>query len=296
MFFIKYPHFSLCFPVAIYAIPIFPTLQYLLPNSQNYNPRNLNFYNNQQNFTISKRQSNSQADVSYTPYIFGFLLTILVFTLIRIYFHYRRSNMVMRDISPNQQGLYVRPNPTMRGNNVYPLSDNRVVYFSVFRPNLIGSSYVYFNAAETDPRISRRINPAADKKVFLTKDELDNNYPALNFSTINSFSNKPLSYPLSEAQPSQNAAATDAHNHSGSSEAVVPFHSPHANSSSDLKSNETECLICFESINNNDNVRSIPCNHFFHKDCLDVWLKTRSTFCPTCRYDLKIQKPNTNTD
>ncbi|OMJ18729.1 Receptor homology region, transmembrane domain- and RING domain-containing protein 4 [Smittium culicis] len=204
--------------------------------------------------------------------------------------------MVMRNIAPNEHGLFARPNPTMRGNNNYPLSDNRVVYFSVFRPNLIGSSYYYFNATETDPRIPRRNNSAANKKIFLTKDELDNNYPALNFSTLNSFSNKSLSNPLPEIRPSHNTAATDASNQSSSTETVIPFPSPINNASSDLPSNEPECLICFESINNDDNVRSIPCNHFFHKDCLDIWLKTRSTFCPTCRYDLKIQKPNTTTD
>ncbi|OMJ07186.1 putative RING-H2 finger protein ATL35 [Smittium culicis] len=58
----------------------------------------------------------------------------------------------------------------------------------------------------------------------------------------------------------------------------------------DTKSNisysDFECLICFEEICSNQDVRNIPCSHLFHSNCLDQWLTTRSVFCPACRFDL----------
>ncbi|PVU95296.1 hypothetical protein BB559_002788 [Furculomyces boomerangus] len=51
---------------------------------------------------------------------------------------------------------------------------------------------------------------------------------------------------------------------------------------------DVDCLICFDTINPNDLVRSIPCKHVFHQECLDIWLTTRSCLCPICRYDLLI--------
>ncbi|OMJ13859.1 E3 ubiquitin-protein ligase SDIR1 [Smittium culicis] len=52
-------------------------------------------------------------------------------------------------------------------------------------------------------------------------------------------------------------------------------------------SEDSECLICFETINVGDFIRLIPCLHRFHKGCLDNWLTSRSGSCPNCRYDLR---------
>ena len=40
-----------------------------------------------------------------------------------------------------------------------------------------------------------------------------------------------------------------------------------------------ECVICLED-ETNDWVR-LNCNHFFHKKCINLWLKDKST-CPLC--------------
>ena len=46
-----------------------------------------------------------------------------------------------------------------------------------------------------------------------------------------------------------------------------------------------ECSICYESSNtcNNDS-STLPCNHHFHKRCIDRWFFTTKT-CPLCRCD-----------
>lgn len=49
--------------------------------------------------------------------------------------------------------------------------------------------------------------------------------------------------------------------------------------------NETMCSICFEDFQNNDTVRILPCNHYYHDNCISKWFETKTT-CPICRYDL----------
>ncbi|PVZ98642.1 hypothetical protein BB558_005350 [Smittium angustum] len=52
--------------------------------------------------------------------------------------------------------------------------------------------------------------------------------------------------------------------------------------------NSVECLICFEEISHLDEVRMIPCLHYYHVRCLDLWLLKSSVLCPACRFDLRI--------
>ncbi|XP_063704126.1 RING finger protein 11 [Culicoides brevitarsis] len=42
-----------------------------------------------------------------------------------------------------------------------------------------------------------------------------------------------------------------------------------------------ECIICFVEFEIGDNVRYLPCMHFFHQHCIDDWLM-RSLTCPEC--------------
>lgn len=44
------------------------------------------------------------------------------------------------------------------------------------------------------------------------------------------------------------------------------------------------CPICLEAFVLNDSVRTIPCFHAFHKNCIDPWLAQRA-LCPVCKYN-----------
>ncbi|KAI3421456.1 RING-type domain-containing protein, partial [Psidium guajava] len=49
------------------------------------------------------------------------------------------------------------------------------------------------------------------------------------------------------------------------------------------KPNDTTCPICLGEYQPKETLRSIPdCNHYFHVDCIDEWLRLNAT-CPLCR-------------
>ncbi|KAJ2888131.1 hypothetical protein FB639_000844 [Coemansia asiatica] len=43
-----------------------------------------------------------------------------------------------------------------------------------------------------------------------------------------------------------------------------------------------ECGICMEEYQTNEQVLELPCGHFYHKECIDHWLRVNGT-CPICR-------------
>ncbi|KAL0909042.1 hypothetical protein M5K25_023564 [Dendrobium thyrsiflorum] len=43
------------------------------------------------------------------------------------------------------------------------------------------------------------------------------------------------------------------------------------------------CCICLARYVENDELRELPCTHFFHSECVDKWLKINA-LCPLCKY------------
>mmetsp|Transcript_1535 Transcript_1535/g.1729 ORF Transcript_1535/g.1729 Transcript_1535/m.1729 type:complete len:228 (+) Transcript_1535:41-724(+) len=50
-------------------------------------------------------------------------------------------------------------------------------------------------------------------------------------------------------------------------------------------SKHLDCGVCKENYKHDDSVLQLPCNHYFHKDCLMPWLNQTNT-CPLCRFEL----------
>jgi hypothetical protein len=44
---------------------------------------------------------------------------------------------------------------------------------------------------------------------------------------------------------------------------------------------DTNCIICFQALEDGDRVGDLACDHTFHADCLKSWLKRRNV-CPLC--------------
>ena len=52
---------------------------------------------------------------------------------------------------------------------------------------------------------------------------------------------------------------------------------------------EVECAVCLGAMADGDAARRLPsCMHVFHRACVDVWLRERST-CPVCRAEVDVR-------
>ncbi|KAJ4828249.1 hypothetical protein Tsubulata_051260 [Turnera subulata] len=52
-----------------------------------------------------------------------------------------------------------------------------------------------------------------------------------------------------------------------------------------ISGEDAVCCICLAKYSNNDELRELPCSHFFHKDCVDKWLKINAS-CPLCKIEV----------
>lgn len=48
-----------------------------------------------------------------------------------------------------------------------------------------------------------------------------------------------------------------------------------------------DCAVCLSELEDGEKVRALPgCSHVFHVDCIDAWLRSRTT-CPVCRAEVR---------
>ena len=52
-----------------------------------------------------------------------------------------------------------------------------------------------------------------------------------------------------------------------------------------INEEEEQCSICLMEFKNTETIRTLPCIHNFHKDCIDQWLK-RQKYCPLCKGEI----------
>jgi hypothetical protein len=54
----------------------------------------------------------------------------------------------------------------------------------------------------------------------------------------------------------------------------------------DLKRKDSiDCSVCRDEFVVDSKLVKLPCNHYFHGECVKPWLEQRNS-CPTCRYEL----------
>ena len=63
---------------------------------------------------------------------------------------------------------------------------------------------------------------------------------------------------------------------------------------SDLKNKDEEkkCSICLVDFEDDDMLLKLPCYHYFHRQCVEEWLKEYDYKCPVCRHECGKTKNN----
>jgi len=67
---------------------------------------------------------------------------------------------------------------------------------------------------------------------------------------------------------------------------LLPVHTYQAAARGDSEGSKTDCLVCLNTFSQGDQLRTLPCCHIYHVDCIDEWLK-RNAICPVCRQSAK---------
>ncbi|KAJ9692452.1 hypothetical protein PVL29_011489 [Vitis rotundifolia] len=52
-----------------------------------------------------------------------------------------------------------------------------------------------------------------------------------------------------------------------------------------ISGEDAVCCICLAKYADNDELRELPCCHFFHVECVDKWLKINA-LCPLCKFEV----------
>ncbi|XP_077211967.1 E3 ubiquitin-protein ligase At1g12760-like [Tasmannia lanceolata] len=52
-----------------------------------------------------------------------------------------------------------------------------------------------------------------------------------------------------------------------------------------ISAEDAVCCICLAKYADNEELRELPCTHFFHMECVDKWLKINA-LCPLCKSDI----------
>ena len=52
-----------------------------------------------------------------------------------------------------------------------------------------------------------------------------------------------------------------------------------------IQHSKSNCIICFDDYSNGEEIKLLPCGHFYHNKCINSWLKISQT-CPLCRRNI----------
>jgi hypothetical protein len=89
---------------------------------------------------------------------------------------------------------------------------------------------------------------------------------------------------LMEVNPQSNAAPP------ATEEALSKLDRKAVNQSMLDGESKVECPICIDDMKEGDQAIFLPCKHWFHEDCVVLWLKEHNT-CPICRSPIEKNEP-----
>jgi len=72
---------------------------------------------------------------------------------------------------------------------------------------------------------------------------------------------------------------------SSSSSKKIDSNIDDSNNNNNFNHSQKDCSICLDVFKIGDSIRTLPCLHHYHRECIDQWLKIKSV-CPVCKLDV----------
>lgn len=125
---------------------------------------------------------------------------------------------------------------------------------------------------------------------------LDREFDDLDYETLRALDSENLPSASSMSEEEINALPVHSYNVAGPQ--VGGSSMQHASSSASSENKEDianavgstkasnddlTCTVCLEQVNGGELIRSLPCLHQFHANCIDPWLRQQGT-CPMCKF------------
>ncbi|MED6158576.1 E3 ubiquitin-protein ligase sdir1 [Stylosanthes scabra] len=127
---------------------------------------------------------------------------------------------------------------------------------------------------------------------------LDREFDDLDYDTLRALDSDNVSTTPSMTEEEINALPVHKYKISGPQRSTSSMQQPSSSTATDtekkqdnsngvgsMKSSDDEltCSVCLEQVSVGDVLRSLPCLHQFHANCIDPWLRQQGT-CPVCKF------------